>query len=463
MLLTFHGYLLTFLGYESSYPGLSTCRSYPPAGKAISAALIMITIAVLSVCLTQRIIIITSWKKLTPVRWFILLVYIDSFLFVFSVGVISLGFGVNKTTGSCSAAIIMCIIFYETTKLIYILLVEKVRLVKNAWLPRRKDKLYLFNSFGLLVPYMSVCFLTLAYRFSYFQNGVCRIGMKKVALLPLITFDVVVNVYLTTLFLIPVIKISRGRAQESHQALRRMAVKTFFGSCATLTSSVANLTTLMLLKGEPGWVCLLLCNVDVLFSVVVLHAITNKDHQGSTGTTHATNDRNSQNNTAIDNHINLGTRRSSIAKTHGASVANSVFVNSQLGIAHEHDIFNSPPEKSIITDAEGGRSNNGGCIVSRNGRGTPITTSSQPGVQQTNEEHIRRARPGSPRRISMAVHIRPITEYTEYDSDGLDFVTSAQIAEDSSSSGEVEQLPASDEEVVGHNEKYEERVPHRLV
>ena len=33
----------------------------------------------------------------------------------------------------------------------------------------------------------------------------------------------------------------------------------------------------MVLKGEPAWVCLMCCNADVLFSVVVLHWVTSKD------------------------------------------------------------------------------------------------------------------------------------------------------------------------------------------
>lgn len=41
-----------------------------------------------------------------------------------------------------------------------------------------------------------------------------------------------------------------------------MALRTFIGSCATLTSSVVNLTVLMILKGEPGWICLMCCNAD---------------------------------------------------------------------------------------------------------------------------------------------------------------------------------------------------------
>lgn len=35
------------------------------------------------------------------------------------------------------------------------------------------------------------------------EDGQCIIGMKSIAMIPLISFDAVVNVYLTVLFLIP--------------------------------------------------------------------------------------------------------------------------------------------------------------------------------------------------------------------------------------------------------------------
>lgn len=44
--------------------------------------------------------------------------------------------------------------------------------------------------------------------------------------------------------------------------VRTMAFRTFIGSCATLTSSVANLTLLMLLDGEPAWICFITCNAE---------------------------------------------------------------------------------------------------------------------------------------------------------------------------------------------------------
>ncbi|KAF3935623.1 hypothetical protein ABW19_dt0204977 [Dactylella cylindrospora] len=58
-----------------------------------------------------------------------------------------------------------------------------------------------------------------------------------------------------------------------------MAKRTFWGSCATLISTVANLTTLVVLRGhEPGWVCFACCNADVVFSAIVLHWVTTTDY-----------------------------------------------------------------------------------------------------------------------------------------------------------------------------------------
>jgi hypothetical protein len=58
-----------------------------------------------------------------------------------------------------------------------------------------------------------------------------------------------------------------------------MALRSFYGSCATLITSVVNLSILMALKGEPGWICLMCCNADILFCVVVLHWVTSKEQK----------------------------------------------------------------------------------------------------------------------------------------------------------------------------------------
>lgn len=93
------------------------------------------------------------------------------------------------------------------------------------------------------------------------KTGTCIIGMEKRAMMPLITFDVVVNVYMTILFIVPLRQLYSYKNRQN-STLHTMAFRTFVGSCATLTSSVGNLTVLMVLKGEPGWICLLCCNAD---------------------------------------------------------------------------------------------------------------------------------------------------------------------------------------------------------
>jgi hypothetical protein len=66
-----------------------------------------------------------------------------------------------------------------------------------------------------------------------------------------------------------------------------MAFRSLVGSLATLTTSVVNLTVLMVLRGEPGWICLMCCNADILFCVLVLHWVTSKDKPASYASTHA--------------------------------------------------------------------------------------------------------------------------------------------------------------------------------
>ncbi|KAF3291504.1 hypothetical protein TWF970_000717 [Orbilia oligospora] len=388
---------------------------YPPAGRPVTAALIMITITALSVCLTQRVMIIGSWRKLTAVRWYLLIIYLDSLLFIFSTGFISLGLGVNKSLSYCAVANIMCIVFYITTKLIYLLLVEKARLVKGAWLPRCKDKLYLFNSLGMLILYAVVFFLTLAYRFSYLENGVCRIGAKAFALIPLVTFDVVVNVYLTTLFLIPVIKISREKALQSHQALRTMAFKTFCGSCATLISSVATL-----IKKPDGFNTIEGRTRMDLFAALqrrhalVLHAITNKDHQG----TRTTNGYGSGNNSVMEDATEPGTRMSSTAKPHrqqsSVVATNTTLIASQPSTTYATDIFRPLPRIPVRLNLTSERKSS--ISWTFGGLGGDPSTSAE---VHRDIEHSEEQKKAGVRREG------PIAEYAEHDSNKINFITSA--------------------------------------
>lgn len=120
------------------------------------------------------------------------------------------------------------------------------------------------------------------------KNGVCIIGMKNLAMIPLITFDTIVNAYLTILFLIPLRKLYSFKnmpCSAVNLRLRTIAVRTFCGAVFTLMSSVVNLSTLMALDGEPGWVCLMSCNCDILFSAIVIQWVTSRDNAGTSSST----------------------------------------------------------------------------------------------------------------------------------------------------------------------------------
>ncbi|KAH8888218.1 hypothetical protein GQ53DRAFT_843620 [Thozetella sp. PMI_491] len=255
----------------------------PLAGVITSVILAMGSIGLLSCFITLRVGAIKSWSSLPYVQWLVFIIYIDSLLFVFATGILQFGLGVNLSLSVCESAILICLIFYVTTKLIYLFLVEKAHIIRaNSKKGRFKSKLYLFNSFGMMGMYMIVVVLNFVFRITRMEDGQCIIGMQRLAMIPLIVFDLLVNVYLTFLFLIPLSSLYTFKNFQKTPAnvrLRTVAFRTFVGSCCTLASSIINLSVLMALNGEPGWVCLMCCNCDVLFTSVVLQWVTSPDSQ----------------------------------------------------------------------------------------------------------------------------------------------------------------------------------------
>ncbi|TPX11013.1 uncharacterized protein E0L32_008050 [Thyridium curvatum] len=236
--------------------------------------------------------IILNLASLTVLAIFLIIfgIYIDSYVFVFATGLLLFGFSIDRSTPACDAAILLCLCCYVSTKIaIYLFLVEKAHIVRGSRLPRLKSKLYIFNSFGMLGIYGVVVVLNFVFRISKQESGVCVIGMQKGAMIPLISFDIVVNVYLTILFLIPLSSMYSFRNKKTQlrptsARLRTVAIRTFVGCLCTLTSSIVNLSVLMILEGEPGWICLMCCNSDILFSAIVLQWVTSKDNAASSRT-----------------------------------------------------------------------------------------------------------------------------------------------------------------------------------
>ncbi|KPM34057.1 hypothetical protein AK830_g12512 [Neonectria ditissima] len=251
----------------------------PIAGDVMGLLVALASIAVISICL------------------FVFVIYGDSALFVVVTAVLQQIFGVNSSYAICHGAILLCLVCYLTTKIfIYMFLVEKAHIIRNSYKNRLQSKLYCFNSFGMLGLYSVVAILNFIFRIAKIdENGVCIIGMQSISMIPLITFDAIVNVYLTILFLIPLKNLYSFKNMPktpANERLKNVAFRTFVGSCCTLISSIVNLTVLMALNGEPGWVCLMCCNADILFSALVIQWVTSKDNAGSGNSQNNTNNYN---------------------------------------------------------------------------------------------------------------------------------------------------------------------------
>ncbi|KAI6374675.1 hypothetical protein MCOR25_003138 [Pyricularia grisea] len=229
----------------------------------------------------------------------VLAIYFMSFSFVFGSSILQFGFGSELNYATCSTTTFLCLGAYVATKVfIYLFLVDRVHIVRDSSKARLRSKLYLLNSFGMMGIYIIIVILNFIFRITDYDRGMCIIGMKQPVIIPLIAFDAVVNVYLTLLFLIPLLKLYSVKLTFAKPLtlqlnslsmpntapnirLQKLAMRTFIGSCCTLASSVTNLTFLMVLNGEVSWLCLMCCNSDILFSAIIIQWVTANDHAAS--------------------------------------------------------------------------------------------------------------------------------------------------------------------------------------
>ncbi|CAI0642983.1 unnamed protein product, partial [Colletotrichum noveboracense] len=182
---------------------------------------------------------------------------------------------------------------YVGTKLVYLFTIEKAHIIRGATKARHRSKLYTCNTILMLGTYGFITISifsthTLSSRASYYDSAsdTCVIGLERAILIPIIVFDALVNIYLTSLFLIPLLKLHSIQASilrpwtmgsnyrhprtPPNVRLRRLALRTFLGALLTLTVSLTNLSVLVALGGEVVWLCLACCNTDILITAFLI-------------------------------------------------------------------------------------------------------------------------------------------------------------------------------------------------
>jgi hypothetical protein len=144
-------------------------------------------------------------------------------------------------------------------------------------------------------------------------DHICRIGLPFKITLPLLVYDITVNVYLTCHFIyfarpqmkkwaskqltsLPHLRIFhhlhdgetdiRSAAANRQQiALTRLARRTLKGMCVMLSATIVNLAILFHMSGrEEQWMCFLLCSLDVAVGIVTLHWVTSDPSEKELGT-----------------------------------------------------------------------------------------------------------------------------------------------------------------------------------
>lgn len=244
---------------------------------AVYATLYLLSASLLAVLVQRRIPAFKNWGKISAVRIILILMLGASWLFIVACGVLILGVSaLNSQT--CSLAIWWCIVLYSGTKvLLYVFLIERVHLIASkdhgGSVSRIKSPEYRVCAVFLAL-WLAVAIAMGVGRISYIRaDGICVIGLKRYATIPMLTLDFVVNIVLTSSFAIPISRSRFPRAQ-------RLARRSILAALTSLLISFANIIILTVMGGHQlSIVCLGSCGIDIILNAVMLFLVTCGDKE----------------------------------------------------------------------------------------------------------------------------------------------------------------------------------------
>ncbi|KAF9125906.1 hypothetical protein BGW39_007076 [Mortierella sp. 14UC] len=225
----------------------------------------------------------TNMANINYARGLVISLYVVSWGFTTIAAVLT-----STNTGnitSCTLSIFICLSLYAMSKIvIYLFLIEKVYVVSSVTTLRRDTTLYRFNII-LLTPYTIILVLMILNRVAVLDvNDQCFIGLKPLASITLILYDIFISSWLTILFIRPLMSTTSVLQGPSKGKLRQVARRTLIGSIIALILSSANVFALVYFKGyEDSVLCLLSCTLDVTLNACAVHWVTSRA-RGSSNT-----------------------------------------------------------------------------------------------------------------------------------------------------------------------------------
>ncbi|KAJ7767288.1 hypothetical protein B0H16DRAFT_1716908 [Mycena metata] len=336
---------------------------FPSSGvQAFIAATQFLGVTILTFFFSRRVLGEPgSGQTLATLTWpriCILLVFIDSYLFVFTSGILIFGVGLQMNKTACAAGIYICVLFYSSSKvLIYAFLTEKVYIVWDTGRPRFRSPVFLV-CIATVFSYVAVIIIMIIGRVEQFRPGdhACVIGLKPTASIPLLSYDLFINILLTTLFLWPLL-----RSTHSSARLRRVATRTLVASAMALTTSTINIAVLTIMKGRQlGWLCLACCGVDVLCNAAALFWVTARPPStGVSGNRLSEGRNNNSGNVSLTSpptgsvRSALGMKIDMMKSTQSFKMGNlsPPSTEFQIHVTTEREITKSPPELPASSQA----------------------------------------------------------------------------------------------------------------
>lgn len=252
-----------------------------PGMRVLSNVINVFGVTVTSFCFARRsasvdLLSFSTYRNLSWARACIYLLFIDSWIFLVTSWLLINAIGMSRSRVFCGLGIYSCIFAYASSKfLIYLFLTEKVHVVwgKGPSAPRLSSPVYRACVFVLGVYFGIIALLIIGKVAFLERDGTCVIGLRVYASVPLLTYDLVVNAFLTSLFLWPIL-----RSHVKNPRLRRVTRRTLAAAVASLATSTVNIAILTVMDGQQlGWVCLGSCGTDVILNAMVLYWVTASD------------------------------------------------------------------------------------------------------------------------------------------------------------------------------------------
>lgn len=151
--------------------------------------------------------------------------------------------------------------------MIYLFLMERLNIVHSSikhesitWRDRFKSWWYKIASVLLLLWVAVAIAMILGRNAILREDGTCKIGLKIWSTVPMLTVDAIVNIFLTTGFIMPVFK---AGFQQAGSLVKNSCV----AAVLALITSFVNILILAIMKGhQMSYVCLSSCVFDGKFS-----------------------------------------------------------------------------------------------------------------------------------------------------------------------------------------------------